>query len=95
MNNFLVTLFPDNSPELLGQLSDILSTSFNFWACEFEAGLFFISADCSAEEIFEEVAPQLELDLPNSFFVFQLSGSWAGFGSTNTREALSARLIQP
>lgn len=95
MNNFVVTLFPDNSPELLGQLSDILSASFSVWAAEYDAGLFFISSDSSAEAIFDEVAPQLELDLPNSFFVFQLSGMWAGFGSTNTREALSERLINP
>lgn len=94
MKSFVIALFPDESPHLLGELSDILtqSDSLHFWGTEFDSGLFFVSSDMDAKEIFDLITPDLELDLPHPLFVFQLAGSWAGSGTTNTLEALSDKL---
>ncbi len=92
MKHFLVTLASTGNPSLLGALSDILSEGFDFWASEFDDGLFFISSELSAEDIFDALSDSLDLDLPNTLYVFQLAGAWAGFGTTNVREALSERL---
>lgn len=90
--HFLVTLASDGNPSLLEELSNVLAERFDFWASEFDEGLFFISSDESAEEILHALGEALDLDLPNTLYVFQLAGTWAGFGTTNVREALSERL---
>ena len=92
MNHYLVTLAPADNPSLLDDLAAILSESFDFWAAERDDGLFFISSEDTSEQIFETLGSALELNLPNTLYVFQLSGTWAGFGTTNVRDALSERL---
>jgi hypothetical protein len=91
MSDFIISFFPDGLQELLWRMAGIISSEFDVWASEHDAGVFFVSSELSAEEILEVLSSEVELPLTASLFVFQFSGSWAGFTNTTCRQALSER----
>ena len=89
MKDFIISFFPDGAPDLLWRMAGVISSEFDVWAAEHDAGIFFISSELSAEEIFESLTSEVKLTDSAARFVFQFSGSWAGLANTDRWGKLS------
>ena len=93
MKHFLVTCHQTNpDPEPQKSIGNVLESQFDFWAEEYDAGLYFISADKAAHEIIEIIRSELDLGLPDTLYVFEICKDWCHFGTTKVAREINARV---
>lgn len=92
MRHFLVTFFNSGDHSRWDDFTEILKSKFGCWAAEPDQGLFFVSSELDAEEILQQIHSEMELSFAQFVYVFELTGSIAGFGTSNVLQAIEERV---
>lgn len=83
MKHYLVTYHSSDPAKDLSTIIPVLKSRYEFWSSEPNEGLYFISTEAEPAEILEQLAADLNADLLETLYVFELSDKWAGTGTSD------------